>query len=106
MDLHFPKSIKFRKHNEPTDWLNVYYFENRHRRKEVLNNAYFRKHSLYYLSQNSKNDKLFDFYKIIKPKYDYYDEVAIEKKLKKKVIKEYVPYNNTLSEIDPLSVVF
>jgi len=35
--------IKNRKHNEVIDWLNVYYFEDRHNRKYIKYNKYFRK---------------------------------------------------------------
>lgn len=69
--------ISNRKHNEVIDWLNVYYFEDRHNRKYIKYNKYFRKNSLYFISEKSKNDRIFNYYKIIKPNLSDIEDIAL-----------------------------
>ncbi len=69
--------ISNRKHNEGVDWLNVYYFEDRHNRQYIKYNKYFRKNSLYFISERSKNDRIFNYYKIVKPNLSDIDDIAL-----------------------------
>ena len=82
--------ITNRKHNEGTDWLNVYYFEDRHNRQYIKYNKYFRKNSLYFISERSKNDRIFNYYKIVKPHLEDIEDIALPVRTNN-IVKVYQP---------------
>lgn len=97
-----PDRIKHRKHTNQSDWLNVYYFTNRQNRKLIYKNDYFRKNSLYYETLRSENSITWDYYKILKPSYNKFHEVALEKQCKLDIVKSYKEiskYDKKLEEI-------
>ena len=91
--------LNTRKHNEAMDWLSVYYFEDRHNRRYIKYNKYFRKNSLYFISERSKNDKIFNYYKIVKPKYSGVDEIGLPAKNKNTVSIPDVPIKQKKSHV-------
>jgi hypothetical protein len=95
--------ISNRKHNESVDWLNVYYFEDRHNRKYIKYNKYFRKNSLYFISEKSKNDRIFNYYKIIKPNLCDREDIALPVR-QNNIVKVY--NNNQQKKKQSLTITF
>lgn len=89
-----PDNIKHRRHTNKDDWLNVYYYTNRQNRDLIYNNQYFRKNSLYYETLRSENNSIWDYYKILKPEYEKYDEVAVHKQKNLDIVKTYKAVND------------
>tara|TARA_R100000231_G_scaffold37543_2_gene32931 strand:- start:4494 stop:4847 length:354 start_codon:yes stop_codon:yes gene_type:complete len=94
-----------RRHNEGQDWLNVYYFVDRHNRRFIKYNKYFRKNSLYFISERSKNDKLFNYYKIVKPNLKDIDDIALPVR-KNNIVKVYNPISKIKKNKNPLFLTF
>lgn len=84
-----PDKVSYRRPKNKAEWLNVYYYTNKRARALIHSSNYFRKNSLYYLTQMSRRDKLFDYYKILKPVYNDHNEVAVYKRKKIDLSKAY-----------------
>ncbi len=84
-----PDKISYRRPKRTNDWLNVYYYTNKRARALIHSSNYFRKNSLYYMTQLSRKDKMFDYYKILKPAYNRHKQVAVHKQKKIDLSKAY-----------------
>ena len=64
---------KTRKHKNKKEWLTIYYYVDKKRCKAIINDNIcsskieLRRNCMYKISNLSKNDDLFDYYKILKP---------------------------------------
>ena len=93
---------KKRKHKNKKDWITIYYYIDKKRCKAVINEnicsskVELRRDTMYKISNLSKNDNLYDYYRILKPKISEnlrVNEVARLNTLKSRGRKNPYDYN-------------
>ena len=87
--VYIPKKINDKNKYNPTQWINVYHYYDKKTLKKkynieynlpiVVSSKYIRKQTLYKDVAKSKCDKLYDYYKILKPKFDQHEKCAVER---------------------------
>ena len=74
-NILIPEEIikKKRKHKNKKDWITIYYYVDKKRCKAIINEnicsskVELRRNCMYKISNLSKNDNLYDYYRILKP---------------------------------------
>ena len=98
---YIPKKVEdrcSRKHQNNNDWVNIHYYINKTRyqvpRLEVTSKQPYKINTMYKISNLSKGNNCWDYYKILKPhiKPDETKNIMLENKLKSGSIKGVKTY--------------
>ena len=92
-EIYVPRIIEEnkRKHTNPKEWINMYYYIDKKRTKAKINKNIvtsktpIRKNNFYKITSLSKKDAVFDYYKILKPEFQTdktLNEIAVINNLK------------------------